>query len=102
MSNLQNIIIFGAGGLGRGIVELIREINKGSLQWNILGFVDDSEEQRKMNDLKILGKSTILEDFKDNINVVLALGKPQLKKGVYKRLSLNKNICFPNIIHPTV
>ena len=41
----KDIAIFGAGGFGREVLALIKEINRIEPQWNILGFFDDGLEK---------------------------------------------------------
>lgn len=103
MSKYKNIIIYGTGGLGRGIVDLIHSINKhSSNKWNIFGFVDDNERRKEINGLKVLGGLNYLLDFQKDINVVLAFGSPKVKEKISKKLSTNTHIRFPNLIHPSV
>lgn len=102
MEDSNDIIIFGTGGLGRGIADLISVINYDSDKWNLLGFIDDNEDAKVVNGLRVLGGIDVLENYKKDINVVLALGIPRVKQIIYKRLSRMDNICFPNIIHPSV
>ena len=39
---MQDIIIVGASGFGREILETIETINKQNPSWNVLGFIDDN------------------------------------------------------------
>ena len=39
--------------------------------------------------------------FSENINVVIAVNKPSVRKKFVDKLSQNPNIIFPNIIHPS-
>ncbi|MBU3104469.1 hypothetical protein [Clostridium gasigenes] len=40
----NDLIIIGAGGIGRETAYIIEEINEINKTWNILGFVDDNSE----------------------------------------------------------
>lgn len=103
MSKNKNIIIYGTGGLGRGIVDLIDSINKYSeTQWEISGFVDDNETRSEVNGLKVLGGSDYLLNYQKDINVVLAFGSPKVKEKIYNTLSPKENIYYPNLIYPGV
>lgn len=103
MSNTEDIIIYGSGGLGRGIVDLIHSINKHAFtKWNILGFVDDQEQRTEINGLKVLGGLNYLLNYQEDLHVVLAFGSPKIKEKIHKSLSVNSHIQFPNLIHPSV
>lgn len=41
---MKDIIIIGAGGIGREVTFIIEEINKQIPTLNILGFIDDNKE----------------------------------------------------------
>ena len=51
---MNNIVIYGASGLGKEILQLLKVINNKKKCWNILGFIDDNKNinckraQRKM------------------------------------------------------
>ena len=38
---MNDIAIFGVGGFGREVLALIKDINKVTPTWNIVGFFDD-------------------------------------------------------------
>lgn len=44
---MKDIVIIGAGGFGREVVELIDDINLRNPTWNIIGFVDDNPKMQK-------------------------------------------------------
>lgn len=99
---MNKILVYGAGGLGRGIIELLESINKeNSTAWEIIGFVDD-KQVGFINDYEVWGNTEQLLRIKEPISVVLALGNPQSKKETYEKLMKNKKIHFPNIVHPSV
>src|SRR5699024_5513431 len=103
MTDKNNIIVYGTGGLGRGVVDLINSINRYSLTpWNIVGFVDDFNNKGKVNGIPVLGDIDYLFKIKNNINVVIAFGSPKTKQKIVTKLSPNNNIKYPNIIHPSV
>ena len=41
---MKNIIIIGAGGVGREVSLIIEKINKLKATWNLIGFIDDNQE----------------------------------------------------------
>ena len=103
MNNTNDIVIYGAGGLGRGIADLILSINKYNAdKWNLIGFIDDYQDNTEINGLKLLGGIDYLLKYREKINVVLAFGSPEIKIKLYKELKPFKNFRFPNLIHPAV
>ena len=38
---MKNLIIIGAGGCGREVLQWAKDINEKGKQWNIKGFIDD-------------------------------------------------------------
>ena len=41
---MKDIVIIGAGGIGREVAWIIEEINEVNSTWNIVGFVDENRE----------------------------------------------------------
>ncbi|OBW58440.1 transferase [Solibacillus silvestris] len=98
---MKDIVIIGAGGFGRELAWLIEDINKQSSEWNIVGFVDDSEEiqNKVINGYKVVGNIEWLQN--QQLNVVCAIGDPILKKKIVEKLQDSKNT-YPVLIHPSV
>jgi sugar O-acyltransferase (sialic acid O-acetyltransferase NeuD family) len=97
---MKKIAIYGAGGLGKEVLELINEINKKDPSWIVVGFYDDHlRDGTFVNGIIVLGK---LEDLrKSNVrDVVLAIGNPEARAKLTQSLSQEKR--FPTLIHPTV
>ena len=101
---MNNIVIFGASGLGKEILQLLKVINKENSIWNILGFIDDNKnlKHKNINGYTVLGG---VEYFETNssFSVVVAIANPDLKKALVDKINnFNKGHRFPNIIHPKV
>lgn len=99
---MKDIIIVGAGGIGREVAWIIEEINELNKEWNILGFIDDNEEVwgKNFNDYKVLGGIDYLNSLEEKPHVVVAMANPKVKKKIIE--NLNSNFKFSTIIHPTV
>ena len=99
---MKDIIICGAGGLGREVACLINAINEQEPTWNLIGFTDPNESlwgtQNRFG--KILGDDSVIENWATPINVVIAVGSPKLMKKIAEDFR-NENISFPNLIHPS-
>lgn len=98
---MTDIIIVGASGFGREVLETIELINKQSQQWNVLGFIDDNLHALDgfTMDYKILGT------IKDWIptgeeQYVLAIAAPLTKEKVVPLLK-ERGAQFATVISPT-
>ena len=93
---MKDIYIIGASGFGREVAWLIEELD----EFNVIGFVDDNKEiqDKKINDIPVVGGIPFLIDQKEETNVVIAIGNPTIRYKIYEQLKENKNIKFPNII----
>ena len=100
---MNKLVIYGTGGLGRGILDLIEAINYAEDTWELIGFIDDDSSKNELvNNVPVLGGIEYLQKIKHPINVVLAFGNPEVKKSISYVLQKNKYISFPNLIHPNV
>jgi sugar O-acyltransferase (sialic acid O-acetyltransferase NeuD family) len=97
---MKDIVIVGAGGFGREVAWLIEQINQKDPIWNLIGFVDDNNNEGQfINGLPVLGKVEWLLD--KSIHVVIAIGDPILKHALYEKIKESSNI-YPSLIHPFV
>lgn len=94
----MKIVIVGAGGFGREVLALIRNINQIKPTFEVLGFIDDGMPVgTKIHELSVLGKtSSIVQTGAEG--AVIAIGKTQIREDVTSRMPVN--LKFPNIIHP--
>lgn len=102
---MKDIIIIGAGGVGREVAFIIEEINKETLTWNILGFIDDNKEihGKVINGYSVLGDLSYLDNYEkkeEKPEVIIAIANYNVKKNIVFKLS-NK-FKFATIIHPEV
>lgn len=97
---MKDIAIYGAGGFGREIACMLKNINEiEGPTWNLIGFFDDGKENG--TDVshfgKILGGIQELNDWKSQLCVALCFGNPHTMRIVREKIS-NNNIIFPNLI----
>jgi len=100
---MKNIVIIGAGGVGREVASLIKQINSKKETWNIIGFVDDNEDYigKFVNGVRVLGKIDYLNSVDKEVNVVCAIADYKTKKRIVENIK-NSNVKCVNIIHPDV
>ena len=93
----NNILIFGAGQLGKLILKIILKQNL----YNVIGFVDKKSSLlgKKILGYKIYSEKYFKENFKPIKNYVVAVGDINLRKKIILKISGNR-INFPLIIDP--
>ncbi|MFQ8704540.1 MAG: acetyltransferase [Thomasclavelia sp.] len=97
---MKNVYIVGASGFGKEIAWVIDEIG----DFNIVGFIDDNRLilGKKINGIPVIGNVDFLLDKTEQINVIVAIGNPIIRRKIIERLMHNKNIRFPNLIAKNV
>ena len=100
---MKKIAIVGAGGFGREVKMLIEQINQNEKQYEIIGFYDDNiESGTVINGFKVLGSIYGLVQIDYNLEVVISIADPKIKKKIYDTLKFNNSLNFPSLIHPNV
>lgn len=99
---MDNIILYGSGGMAREVVELIEDINRVEPRWNILGYIDDIKGNCRevLHGYRILGTGEILKNLTYTTCIVIAISDPAAKESIYEKIK-NCNIRFPVLIHPS-
>lgn len=93
----EKIVVYGAGGLGREILQLLRATER----FEILGFIDDGVEPGSIrNDVRVLGGAAYLETLREPFSVVLGIFAPTVKQRIWAVLGKNALVSFPSVIHP--
>ena len=100
---MKNIVIIGAGDLGREIVWLIEDINKRKPTYLILGFLDDDILKHKKNiyGYKVLGKVNDLGKLHEKmpISAVMAIQDGSIRRTIVEN---QENFsAWESIIHPS-
>ncbi len=102
---MNKTIIFGAGGFGAEVAMAIHDINAKSAtqQFDLIGFIDDDASlgDKSFAGIDVIGNTETLLQYKESVNVVIAVNKPSTRKKIAEKLVQNHNLNFPNIIHPT-
>lgn len=94
----KELIIYGAGGLGREVLTLINALP----EWQPVGFIDDNVPAgTQVKGLKVLGGVSVFQTMTSSVNVILAVGSPLVKQRLEEQL-LKYSVQFPTLIHPSV
>lgn len=98
---MNNLIIIGAGGCGREVLQWAKDINERCRQWEIKGFIDDdpSALDDKKCDVPVISG---IEEYvvREDDRFVCCIGNSVIRRKVVERLR-QKGARFTNIIHPT-
>ncbi|MFL6675687.1 MAG: acetyltransferase [Massilia sp.] len=97
----HRIAVFGAGGFGREVLQLIRDINAVRATWSCVGFIVDSayESQASVAGLPVLGGIEWLSANPD-VHVVVAVGSSAARWRICRRIRDQCSNPFAVLIHP--
>ena len=94
--------IYGAGGLGREVFELAIAINNSKQRWSEIVFIDDGENIENPRGLSIYKFAEIIKKIDvNNIEICIAIGEPEIRKNLYKKLVKNR-MRVATLVHPEV
>ena len=97
------LVLYGAGDVGREVVFLVEEINRAGGSLRLLGFVDDLKPPgTQIAGLEVLGGGGFLSRLERRTGVVCCIGCPPLKRIVLEGLAGSRNLFYPVLIHPSV
>lgn len=101
---LKSVVIVGAGGFGREVLEILKDCNKISKTLHILGFIDENDHLhgKIINNYPVLGGlDWIIEHNSKDLACVCAVGACETRKQVVEKLE-KTGVDFYNAIHPSV
>lgn len=98
----ETLIMTGAGGCMRELLWQIEELNKIQDTWNVIGYVDISDQYGDVcvgdHVYPYLGTDQFLLHKKEDTNVAICVGSSALRKKIAEKLMLNPHLKFPNLI----
>ena len=99
---MKNIVIIGAGGVGREVSLIIQQINELEQTWNLLGFIDDNTDNwgKVINGYSVIGGIDSLEFLSNDTYIVIAIANYKVKKNIVNKM--NNKFKFATIVHPKV
>lgn len=99
MSSME-VVIFGAGGLGREIYDTLLTINSREHTYTIRGFIDEVKEAGTViNGLPVLGGLDVLDSLRGQVGVIIGIALPEARRKLH--LKYKDAFAFPNVIHPS-
>jgi sugar O-acyltransferase (sialic acid O-acetyltransferase NeuD family) len=98
----KKIAIIGGGGFGQEVYCIWKtQLESESIDFDFIGFFDDTEGLAANNFGKIVGKVDDLNTIDYPLEVAIGIGTPKHIYSVKNRIH-NDFLTFPNIIHPSV
>lgn len=100
---MKDIVIIGAGGMGKDIQWLIERINEVEETWNFIGYIDDGIPVGTIiNDCEVLGGVEYLMQIEIPLAVVCSVANPKIREKIIAQIIDKQNFEFPNLIDPSV
>lgn len=98
---MSRLAIYGAGGFGKEVACLLNKINECNPTWDLIGFYDRIYDKGYDNGYGLVhGSIEELNNLDEEIALVIAVGDTSVVRFVVESIH-NKNIYYPNIIHPS-
>lgn len=101
---MRKIAIYGAGGFGREVLQMIRDINAAafsSIPWDPVGFLVDTKyvNGNPVHGLPLLDPATWLPANPD-VDIVIAVGAPATRRRIAQSIASFYDNKFATLIHP--
>ena len=99
---MKNLVIIGAGGLAKEVVWVIRDINRNTPTYNILGYLDEeSLIGQTINGINVIGSDGDLKSISsaNDVWAVVAIREEQIRRRIVEQLDWFGR--WATIIHPT-
>ena len=98
----MNLAIYGAGGLGREVLELVRQMEKKEHIWEKVIFVDEKEFSDGVNGITVLRFDDVIRLYDSaNLQFVIAVGEPITRAKLYNKVK-NSGYTCAILVHPDV
>lgn len=99
---LRPLAIVGAGGLGREVLLLVRQLNEHHPTWAVIGFYDDQiPAQPAIHGVPYRGTVADLNATAEPLHVVIAVGSSRSRQAIASRLT-SPRVQFATLVHPGV
>lgn len=97
----MRVFIFGAGGLGREVLNVLRASAATGQRVTCCGFIVDPEfaTESVLHDLPVHKDLSVLRDDRD-LRIVVALGDPSRRRAAVEKIERMAGPCFVSAIHP--
>jgi sugar O-acyltransferase (sialic acid O-acetyltransferase NeuD family) len=98
---MKDLVIYGMGGFGREVHQIVEDVNQDRSTWNFLGFLDDDPRLRGAQEHGYpgLGGLDWLEKH-PSASVVLSMGSPAARWKSARRIAAIGHADFATLVHP--
>ncbi|MGD2147263.1 MAG: NeuD/PglB/VioB family sugar acetyltransferase [Anaerolineae bacterium] len=99
---MNDLVILGAGGVGRQVAQITRDINSVAATWNLVGYLDDdlSRMGERVAGITVLGDPDWL-CLHCNVHVAIAIGDSPARFKAYRRLKAIRHRRIATLVHPS-
>lgn len=102
---MHDLVIIGAGGFGREVIDLVEAVNSDSSQWNLIGVLDDGVDPDPQGRLDrrgvaVLGKVADIVELPASTRAVVAIGSSHVRQALVRRPEMLGRR-FARLTHPT-
>ncbi len=101
---MQSVVIFGAGGHGREVLQVLMDVASAGQAIGCVGFLvdDDIDAPEKIRRIPVFKSHDALRAaLPPNVEFVVALGSSKSRRSVAARLKAQYQAKFATLIHPT-
>lgn len=99
---MQDLVLFGAGGMAKETASLVQDINEKKLTFRHIAYVVDDayfQEGGEIRGVPILSRKWLLE-YKKHVVCACAVGYPKERRAIQKSL-MQEGVHFASLLHPT-
>lgn len=96
------LVIVGAGGFGREVLEIVRDINDAHPTFRLLGFLDDGEVNPHVIEragVPLLGRSSHIADLE--ASYVIAIGSGEARRRIDAVARATHHVAVATLVHPS-
>ena len=100
----KKVVIIGAGGFAREVLDIFEACNQEKLTYDVLGYIVEARFGAAgtiVNEKPILGDFDWLGEHGDDVSVVCGVGAPHHRRRLIQK-AMEFDCSFCNVIHPSV
>ena len=95
------LAIYGTGGTGREVHEIVRDVDPSGERWEEVVFVDDVTDARELYGSRVMPFSRLASELSpERVEFVVAVGEPTSRELLYERVT-EAGYGLATIVHPT-
>lgn len=92
----MKLAIYGAGGLGREVLELAQEINAAESRWDALCLIDDNPRFEQLSGYAVVPLNMLKPE---EYEIVIAVGEPSLRRKLAQKIG-DGGFRLTTLVHP--